>query len=312
MSAPVPMDPAQADAARPRFRHFLAIDWSGAATRLLPGIALGLCATGAGAPLLVRPPAARHWSREAVLDYLLNDLPPDTLVGLDLGMSLPFADAGAFFPDWADSPADARALWRMVDALCAPDPHLGASAFVDHPAASAYFRRNGGREGERFHLAGAAHKRGRFRVTEIAQERLGCRPYSNFNLVGAAQVGKSSLTGMRLLHRLQRRLFVWPVDGLAPPPSGSVVVEIYTAIPALAAMRSAGRSKIRDGADLDAALAVLGAEPGGLAGAIDDHSADALLSAAWLRRHAGDAGLWHPRALTPRIAQTEGWTFGAA
>ena len=31
---------------------------------------------------------------------------------------------------------------------------------------------------------------------------MGCKPYSNFNLVGAAQVGKSSLSGMRMLHRL--------------------------------------------------------------------------------------------------------------
>src|SRR5690606_16538173 len=128
------------------------------------------------------------WSRQGVLDWLLADLPPDTLVGLDLGISLPFADSAAFFPGWADSPPDARALWALVEATCRDDPHLGASSFVDHLEASRYYRRHGGREGERFHHAAAAHRRGRFRVTELAQAAMGCQPYSNFNLVGAAQV----------------------------------------------------------------------------------------------------------------------------
>ena len=39
---------------------------------------------------------------------------------------------------------------------------------------------------------------------------------------------------MRLLYRLAGRLPVWPVDPL--PAEGSVVVEIYTTIAALAAM----------------------------------------------------------------------------
>jgi len=294
-----------------RFRHFLAIDWSGAVGECQRGIALGLCSDAGEAPRLLAPPDHRHWSREGVRRYLLDDLPPDTLVGLDLGISLPFADAGAYFPGWADSPGDARALWALIDEVCASDPHLSAGSFVDHLEASAYFRRHGGREGRAFHLPGTAHRRGRFRVTEVAQERAGCKPYSNFNLVGAAQVGKSSLTGMRLLQRLGGRLFVWPVDGLEPPAQGSVVVEIYTTIAALAAQRTAGRSKIRDGEALDAALAALGSAPAGLSGPIDDHSTDALLTSAWLRRHAHDKTLWHPAELTPEIARTEGWTFGA-
>ena len=47
----------------------------------------------------------------------------------------------------------------MVDEICAGDPYLGASSFVDHPDFSAYFRRHGGREGERFRCDGAAHGR---------------------------------------------------------------------------------------------------------------------------------------------------------
>jgi hypothetical protein len=46
-------------------------------------------------------------------------------------------------------------------------------------------------------------------------------------------------------------------------------------------------------------------------GSIDDHSADALLTAGWLRTVADRRELWHPPALTREIAATEGWTFGA-
>ncbi len=295
-----------------RFANFLAIDWSGAVGPRQPGIALAQCSIEGDAPRLLTPPDHRHWSREMVLRHLRHDLSADTLVGMDLGISLPFADGGAFFPGWEPSPADAPALWALIDTICADDPNLGAGSFVDHPDLSPYFRRHGGREGDRFHLSATAHRRGRFRVTETAQERAGCKPYSNFNLVGAAQVGKSSLTGMRLLHQLRSQVFVWPVDGRDIPASGSVVVEIYTAIAALAASRRAGRSKIRDGADLDAALVQLGSPPTGLSGPLDDHSTDALLTAAWLRRHADDKALWHPPELTEKIALTEGWTFGAA
>ena len=224
-----------------RFRRFAAIDWSGAAGERHRGLALAICDAGGGPPRLVGP--GHRWSRPEVLDWLLGEMPDGTLVGLDLGASLPFADCGAFFPDWSESPPDAKSLWRLVDELCRDDPHLAASSFVDHLEASRYFRRHGGREGAAFHAPDAAHRRGRFRVTEAAQAAMGCKPYSNFNLVGAAQVGKSSLTGMRVLHRLAGRLPVWPFDPL--PERGSVVLEIYTAIAAMAGGRTPSRSKMK-------------------------------------------------------------------
>ncbi|MCC6826675.1 MAG: hypothetical protein IT550_00400 [Novosphingobium sp.] len=298
-----------------RFRHFAAIDWSGAAGERHRGIALALCGADHDAPRLVRP--GHRWSRTEVLAWLLDEMPADTLVGLDLGISLAFADCGAFFPGWPESPPDARALWALVDRLCTQDPHLAVSGFVDHPEAARHFRRHGGREGDLFRINGQdgtpGGGRGRLRVTERAQQAMGCQPYSNFNLVGAAQVGKSSLSGMRMLHRLAGRLPVWPIDPL--PDHGSAVVEIYTTIAAMAAGRSAGRSKMRTVADLNLALATLGSDgvpgagPG--PGVIDDHSSDALVTAAWLRRDAPRPGLWSPAGMTPQIARTEGWTFGA-
>ncbi len=289
-----------------RFGHFLAIDWSGASGERHKGIALAVADARGGPPVLVD--RRMVWSRGEVLE-LLCDLPADTLVGMDLGISLPFADCGAFFPGWEISPSDARSLWALVDEICVGDPFLAASSFADHPELSLYFRRHGGREGAQFRCDGAAHGRGRFRVTEHAQAGMGCKPYSNFNLVGAAQVGKASLTGMRLLHRLRGRLPVWPIDPL--PKQRPVLVEIYTALAACEAGRTAAASKMRSFEELNAALAMLGSPPVAGAGAIDDHSSDALLAAAWLRKVADDPRRWHPVALTPEIARTEGWTFGA-
>jgi hypothetical protein len=282
-----------------RFRHFLAIDWSGAKGQRHKGIALALCGTGRDAPDLVRP--GHRWSRAEVRDFLLTELPADTLVGLDLSPGLPFDSAGGYFPGWADSPPDARTLWRMVDSLAA-DEHLGANHFIAHPQVWRHFRHGQGRCGDLF-----GQGRGRLRLTEERQAAMKLNPSSCFNLVGAAQVGKSSLTGMRLLHQLQRAIPVWPFDPL--PSHGSAIVEIYTSLAAREAGLPAGRSKMLDASSLDAALDALGVASHGGLDRYTDHATDAILTAAWMRHAAGRSDLWTPPGLEA-VRQTEGWTFG--
>ena len=287
-----------------RFQRFAAIDWSGAKGRKHKGIAVAVCEAGGGAPFLVEP-SGGAWSREQVLEWVLAtaDEAP-TLYGFDLSAAFAFADCGAYFPGWDRSPADVRGLWRLVEQICADEPDLGASAFHDHPEASRHFRRHGGRCGDLF-TPGA----GRMRVVEQEEKRQGlCNPVSNFNLVGAAQVGKSSLTGMRLFLRLDGAVPLWPFD--PRPAEGSAVVEIYTSIAAFAAGLPRGRSKVRDAAGLDRALAAVESRPHRPLARYDDHATDALVTAAWLRLFADDDKLWSPALLTPAIAGTEGWTFG--
>ena len=283
-----------------KFRSFVAIDWSGAKGPRQRGIAIACCERGRAAPLLVRP--GHVWSRQDVLDWLLAELPPDTLVGMDLSPSLPFADRGAFFPGWQQSPRDARSLWRLVDEICADDPHLASTSFADHPEASRHFRRHGGRTGDLFGIGA-----GRLRRVEERQRDHQLAPYSCMNLVGAAQVGKSSLTGMRVFQRLGGAIPFWPFDPL--PDSGSVLVEIYTSLAARQAGLPKGRSKITDAALLDDALGALGSERHAPLSRYSDHATDAILTSSWLRKVASDPRLWNPQGLND-VAQTEGWTFG--
>ena len=296
----------------PEFDHFLALDWSGAKGERHKGIALAIAEKDGGPPVLVEPPT-RGWSRPEVME-LLADLPAKTLVGADLGISLPYQDAGAFFPGWDASPRSAKKLWALIDEICAADPHLGAHSFVNHPEARRYFRHGKDDEGDRFLLDGAITKEGRFRVAEGAQRAQKCRPVSNFNLVGAAQVGKSSLTGMRMLHQLRGKLNVWPMDPVPERSSalkGSVLVEIYTGLASKETADLGARTKLLTYQDLNAALDVLDCPPVDAIGEVDDHSSDALLTAAWLRKVSGEQKRWEPRFLTAEIAWTEGWTFGA-
>jgi hypothetical protein len=257
--------------------------------------------------MLVRPD--KGWSRQAVLDWLLDQVraESDLLIGIDFSAALPFLDRGAYFPGWADSPEDARGLWKAIDHLCAGDPHFAATSLAAHAETSRHFRHSRGRETVCGDLFGAGL--GRLREVErLCRDGTHGNAISCFNLIGAAQVGKSSLTGMRVLHRLDGRLPIWPFDPV--PERGPMIVEIYTSIAARAAGLPRGRSKMRDAESLAGALATFDLPPHAPLTRYDDHSTDAILTAAWLRRAAADDRLWRPPALTEDVRRVEGWTFG--
>ena len=112
---------------------------------------------------------------------------------------------------------------------------------------------------------------------------------------------------MRLLHALDGRVPVWPMDAL--PGRGSAIVEIYTRI----YLRRAGLSgsKLRSRAALNLALEALGSRPARLSFEPNDHQTDALVTAAGMRELAAhEPRAFAPEGLTPALARTEGWTFG--
>ena len=281
-----------------RFERFAAIDWSGARGTRHRGIALGLCEAGDAPPSLVHAPDGRPWSRTAIAEWIVAHRDAPMLVGMDFSFSAPFVERGAHLPGERPT-ADARALWALVEAD-SEEPDLGAADFIQQ------------RRGRHFYLGAAdGAKRDFLHWRQCEMTPLGERkPSTVYDAIGAAQVSKASFAGMRLLHRMSGKVAIWPFDPL--PDTGLVLVEIYTAIAARAAGMRKGRSKIRDATALDAALAKLGSAPHRPLPAYDDHATDAILTSAWLRRHAEDAALWTPARLTPLIAATEGWTFGVA
>lgn len=278
-----------------RFEACVAIDWSGAKGKQHKGIAIAE-ARGDDAPRLVRP--GHIWSREEVLDWLLDrGAKEPTLFGFDFSFAPPFAERSAYLPDEIGVPDNARDFWAYVDRRSG-DEDLGAASFLEEVHRRHFY----------FGIAdGVKADFVRFRVCDARlNEQGGRKTASAYDAIGAAQVAKASFSGMRLLHRLDGEVAIWPMDRL--PSEGSTVVEIYTRI----YLRNAGMSgkKLRSRADLNRALTGLGSAPVRLRFEPNDHQTDALVTAAGMRAHLQDPRAFNPPGLTPELARTEGWTFG--
>ena len=277
------------------FTRFACVDWSGAKGSRHPGIALAVCAAGDEAPRLITPPD-KVWSRQSIVDWLLAQ-DDDLLIGFDFSFAPPFMERGSYLPG-DDVPASAKAFWAYVDHIC-DDPDLGAASFLE-----SHHRRH-------FYLGAADGTKSDYlfwRQCELLNKGSSGKASTVYDAIGASQVAKASFAGMRLLHQLRDLMAIWPFDPL--PARGKVAVEIYTTIAARAAGVAKGRSKVRDAIGLDLALHALGSKSHLPLNHYTDHATDALITAAWLRKVAGNPQLWTPNALNFEIAATEGWTFG--
>ena len=278
-----------------RFHSCVAIDWSGAKGKRHKGIAIAE-ASGGDASRLVRP--GHIWSRCQVLEWMLARAEQEpTLFGFDFSFAPPFVERGAYLPGEADVPTTAREFWAYVDRL-SDDEDLGAASFLERAhRRHFYFGIADGTKANFMHFR---------RCDAVLNAQGGRKTASAFDAIGAAQVAKASFSGMRLLHHVDGKIAIWPMDPL--PEKGSAVVEIYTRI----YIRNAGLpgKKIRTAAELDAALAALGSPPASLDQEPTDHETDALITAAGMRAHLANPQAFAPTELTPEIACTEGWTFG--
>lgn len=280
------------------FDRFVAIDWTGARGLRHRAIQAAECEAGDASPRLLRP--GHRWSRTEIRDLIqsIADRGERALIGIDCSFSLPFVDKGAYFPGDVQEPPTPRALWAEIDAVSAAEPDLAAHAYIDHRRQHFWTGAADGlqRPYARLRLAEAIHR----------ERRMG-NPCSPYVLVGASQVGKATLSGMRLLAQLTN-IPIWPFDPI--PAGGPLLTEIYCQTFAL---DGGYRGKIRTRHDLNAALARTGSRPvdaDDLPAQFDDHVGDAMISAAGLRRAAADPAYWSPAPMTADIARTEGWTFG--
>jgi hypothetical protein len=207
-------------------------------------------------------------------------------------------ERGEYLPGEPDVPRIAREFWAYVDAL-SDDEDLGAASFLESVhRRHFYFGIADGVKAEFMH----------FRQCDAQLNAQGGRKTASaYDAIGAAQVAKASFSGMRLLNRLNGKVAIWPMDRV--PDGGSAVVEIYTRI----YIRRAGLPgmKVRTRANLNDALAALGSPPVRLRAEPNDHQSDALITAAGMRQLVRSGiNAFAPHGLTPRLARSEGWTFG--
>jgi hypothetical protein len=279
-----------------RFQSYVAIDWSGAKGRRHRGIAIAE-ARGDAAPRLVR--AGHAWSREEVLEWLLARAAKEpTLFGFDFSFAPPIVEKGEYLIGEPNVPKTAREFWAYVDAR-SDDEDLGAATFLEQVHRKHFY----------FGIAdGVKADFVRFRQCDARLNAQGGRKTASaYDAIGAAQVAKASFAGMRLLHRLDGKVAIWPMDPL--PDQGSSVFEIYSRI----YLRRAGLTgvKLRSRAELNRALKGLGSPPARLRFEPTDHQTDALVTAAGMRQLAlTEPRAFDPEALTPEIARSEGWTVG--
>jgi hypothetical protein len=287
------------------FDCFVGIDWSGARGPYQAGLAVFMAEAGDSAPMRIIPPNQKRWSRHEIASWLQEiSATRRVLAGIDFAFSYPVYDMeGAYcgyFPEFADSPQDAAALWQLIEEINQAEAYLYGGAIWDHPDLGAYYNAPSGRRGAKFYS--------RRRQTEQAAKAVKS-PSPTFNCVGPAGVGTGSLAGMRLLHHLADKAEIWPFDNQPAGSKNLTLVEIfpsyYFALAGIRAVRgNHGKLDV-----LNKALAYFGAK--GLpaefsAGGPDFDEADAAISAAALRALAAEPAIWKPFGAAAR----EGWIFG--
>jgi hypothetical protein len=285
------------------FNQFIGIDWSGAKGSALSGLQIAVAEPGQGAPVLVRPPTGRWWTRPTVLDWLMDRLRATrVLVGFDFAFAYAYQDFDSYFPETEPSPGNARDLWALVEEVCQDVPELYGAPF--------YYREDLAFHRHFLSPAGKGDLyTSRRRLTEVACAVV-TSPHPVMKCVGAANVGTGSLAGMRLLHRLKRdmdnHVAVWPFEDL---DGRSALVEIF---PRLYFKRARVDPRAwGDRAALDRALAHYGSSaPAAEWQPAREDEPDALISAAALRALSPSPVIWSTPLGFASAKRAEGWIFG--
>ena len=151
----------------------------------------------------------------------------------------------------------------------------------------------------------------RKRLTEYAcADVTHTHPDTLYKMLHSKQVGKASVTGMRVLRHIRSRnrsrVAIWPFETVR----SSAIVEIYPTM--FRKMASGSTAKLRSISDLNKALLQLGSRPmsSKVKRELSDHETDALLSAAGLRTVATDPDVWVAAESALTQARKEGWIFG--
>jgi hypothetical protein len=271
------------------FNCFVGIDWSGDKKKWQKGLKIAYARPGSSAPIVIAGPGLKgRWSRTEAVNWIVELVSKErALVGLDFAFSFP--------------PSGIPLNWEYIEQLCSADANFYGGKFFQSPNT------------QHCHLVNSQSVKrdipfvGYLRATEHASKlsAKGATPQSVFNAVGPAQVGPSSISGMRVLLHLRHnhgdKVSIWPFDAL--DDARSTIVEIFPRYFPLSRKLS---PKLSDHAALNTALKAFGSAPVRMPPESEDEG-DALLSAAALRSLCIDPTIFQVESV---YAKTEGWIFG--
>lgn len=291
------------------YNTFIAVDWSGARSGNTKGIAVAVATMADNNVVLVSPPEKKYWRRIDVYNFIQQQaISGNALIGIDCAFSLPFERSSKYFLDDTPHVFD---LWCKVDDECLSFSQFDNADFY----AEAFWRGENygadfwvrGKRPQNFMEGEEPH-----RETEIAAKQQGLgAPESPYKLIGARQVGKGGLAGMRMMYRLQNeqkdQMGFWPFQALGLHPI--VMMEIF---PRLFLKKTGfGSRKIREVSALNDALDYYGCIYHSDGGKISDHESDAVVSAAGMKDiYLNKAELFSRDCLSKRAKSYEGWILG--
>lgn len=296
------------------FQQFAAVDWSGAKTPFKTfAVSLAVCDDQAGsAPQAVN----KKLSRTDVFEWIAKQVKHGhkTLLGIDcnLGYSAKVAQ------QQVGPQANYLAFWQALDQVCSDDDNFFAGKFWQHKRYGKAFWVSG-KQPEWFDLQTLRRKSEQASV----DKGLGT-PESPFKLIGAKQVGKGGLAGMRMMYRLKRefgdRIAVWPFEANLVDDAIVVISENFPRL----FIRHAGfgNKKVREVDELERVLSYFSAEcpifqnvDGSNTGekdqvALNDHLTDAIIASAGMRWAITSGYSLDTQRLPVEAKKIEGWIFG--
>ena len=276
----------------PAFECFVGIDWSGDRNPWQKGLKIAIAYPGHAAPRLVQCPARKSgWSRTDAIKWIEDRFQHErALIGLDFAFGFPPVSL----------PGNAVLDWEYAESVCATYPNFYGGAFFRPPDCLHSHLVNSP------WLPKRSYSANHLRMTDIvAMETPGARPQSVFNAVGPAQVGPSSISGMRALRSLRQncsgRIAIWPFDDVRR--TGSVIVEIF---PRYYPLSRGRKARLAGHQELNEALAAFESDDVKHSPRSEDEG-DALLSAAALRSLSSQESVFK---LPDQNIRTQGWIFG--
>ena len=285
------------------FDEYIGVDWSGAKSpQHSHSIALATCNTlGSEAP----SPISKKLSRTDVHNLIVEKLKGDkrVLVGIDCN----FGYAASVAKKQLGEAVNYTRLWQAVDSVNAEHKNFFAGNTWSTSDFAEYFWTQG-KQPEWFN----PQLLRRHTETAAAEQGLGI-PESPFKLIGAKQVGKGGLAGMRMLRSLKStygdKIAIWPFETSLIASAQVVMTEIY---PRLFIKHAGfGNNKVRDVESLNKILKHFSCKPFIQNGPLNDHLSDAIIASAGLRWYCKHKAPFSVDVDMPVQAITlEGWIFG--